>query len=74
MVRIPSMLLEPPSSRTYSPQKGRQRNMVNMERLWVTVMAIRFLFDRTVLSDPLKVVKWRVCSCDSWLAESIVLV
>lgn len=51
------MLLEPPSSRTYSPQKGRQRNMVNMERLWVTVMAIRFLFDRTVLIDPLKVVK-----------------
>jgi hypothetical protein len=48
--------------------------VVNMERLWVTVMAIRFLFDRTVLTDPLKVIKRWVGSCDSWLLESVVLV
>ncbi len=52
--RAPRMLFEPPSSRMYSPQKGRQRNMANIERLWARVTARRFLLDKTVRTDVLK--------------------
>jgi hypothetical protein len=57
MVRAPRMLVEPPSSRMYRLQNGRQRNMANIDMLWARVTAMRFLFDKRVRTDDLKDIK-----------------
>lgn len=54
VVRAPRMLVEPPSSRMYRLQNGRQRNMANIDMLWARVTAMRFLFDKRVRTDDLK--------------------
>ena len=57
VVSKPMLPLVPPSSRIYSPQKGRQRNIPNMYKLWVMVTAITFLLETTVLIDCVKFAK-----------------
>ena len=51
VVSNPIALFVPPSSRMYSPQKGRQRNMANMVMLLVMAMVITFRFESTVFRD-----------------------